>query len=513
MLAKLKKLSIVTKTSLAIVFSSALLLFIAGTLFIQSEFSIVDSAIKQSKSNSLNLLDTQKNENIAAMHDNVRFNTKVISDMSASMLYNVDNVALELSLRPFMDVREIMAIKVIDNLSNNPFIILWKDQDNGVVKKKSHSDFPPSVNTQQFFQKSEHIIYNHNEIGEVLVYYTDKYIVENTQKQQSEMEKEIAMYEKEINSEITNAGIYQALGLFAIVSTLIFVVIKSFNILEQKIEQRTQELENKNGELSNTLGQLQSTQQQLVESEKMASLGGLVAGVAHEINTPVGIGITAISHLEEKVQEFSRLYGDGKMKRSDLEKFLEASRQSTTIITTNLNRAAELIQSFKQVAVDQSSEDIRNFKMSEYIHEILISLRPKLKRTKHKINVECNDHLEVSTYAGAFSQVLTNLIMNSIIHAYGEEDEGHIGVEIKDEGDKVHLVYSDDGKGIPADNLKKIFEPFFTTKRGQGGSGLGLHIIYNIVTQKMNGTIDCQSTVGEGTTFTIIIPKHNAHSA
>ncbi len=269
--------------------------------------------------------------------------------------------------------------------------------------------------------------------------------------------------------------------------------------LEQKVEERTYEL-------SQTLDNLRSTQSQLVEAEKMAALGQLVAGIAHEINTPVGVGVTASSLLEDKTTAFRKTYQSDQMSRSDLEKYLDIAEQSSTMILKNLNRAAELIQSFKQVAVDQSSAERREFPVKTYLEEILLSLRPKLKRTQHTIQINGDDDLTLNSYPGAFSQIVTNLVMNSLLHAYKPDEWGQLTFDFKQDKGRFIFEYADDGRGIEEENLRKIFEPFFTTKRGQGGSGLGLHIIYNLVTQKMAGAIRCESAVGVGTRFIIEVP-------
>ncbi len=269
--------------------------------------------------------------------------------------------------------------------------------------------------------------------------------------------------------------------------------------LEQLVDQRTQEL-------SQTLESLKLTQGKLVESEKMAALGGLVAGIAHEINTPLGVGVTAASLLSEKTAGFLRIYEGGKMKRSDLTKFLDTAMQSSSMVLSNLNRAAELIQSFKQVAVDQSSEERRIFKIKAYLEEVLLSLKPKLKKTKHTISVYGDETFTLNSYPGAFSQIVTNLIMNSLIHAYDAEDSGEIVFDFRQSGKRLIFEYADDGKGIATEYLNKIFDPFFTTKRGYGGSGLGLHIVYNLVTQKLQGNLRCESEVDMGTRFIIELP-------
>ncbi|MBE9225097.1 AAA family ATPase [Phormidium sp. LEGE 05292] len=269
--------------------------------------------------------------------------------------------------------------------------------------------------------------------------------------------------------------------------------------LEQLVSDRTQEL-------SEALAHLKAAQSKLVEAEKMASLGGLVAGVAHEINTPIGVGVTVASALAEHSTEFGTTYKSGKMKRSDFEEFLEIATQSSNVLLINLNQAAALIQSFKQVAVDRSSEERRTFRIRSYLDEILLQLKAKLKTCRPSIKIKGNDNITIDSYPGAFSQVVTNLLMNSLIHAYDGDACGEIVFDWMQEGDRFIFEYSDDGKGIPKENLSKIFEPFFTTKRGNGGTGLGLHIVYNLVTQTLKGEILCQSEAGAGTKFIIKLP-------
>ena len=281
---------------------------------------------------------------------------------------------------------------------------------------------------------------------------------------------------------------------------------KSYEELEAKVQERTAELSVAKNSAEHSLATLQVAQKQLVESEKMAALGGLVAGIAHEINTPVGVSITAASHLQEKMKELDAGFKAGTIKKAELEKFLATSGETLVITMTNLNRAAELIASFKQVAVDQSSEDRRKFNFKNYLNEILTSLKHEYKRTNHRIEVTGADDLEIDSYPGAFSQIVTNLLMNSLIHAYDQGNDGNIRFEVRRENGSAVLHYSDNGKGIPPENLGRIFEPFFTTRRGKGGSGLGMHIVYNLVTTKLNGTINCASEVGQGTAFTVTFP-------
>jgi signal transduction histidine kinase len=276
--------------------------------------------------------------------------------------------------------------------------------------------------------------------------------------------------------------------------------------LQKEVEERQLTealLQEKAQQLEQTLHNLKQAETQLIQTEKMAALGGLVAGIAHEINTPIGIGVTAASLLLEKTTAFAERFEDGTMKRSELGNFLDLAQQSAQMTFTNLNRAAELIQSFKRVAVDQSSESRRVFNLAAYLDEVLLQLSPKLQGTSHRIEVKGDRTLTLNSYPGAFSQIVTNLVLNSLLHAYAPEDAGHIRLSFAQTQNVLCLEYADDGCGIPPEHLSKIFEPFFTTKRGQGGSGLGLHIVYNLVTQKLGGTIQCQSQLGQGTKFAI----------
>lgn len=276
--------------------------------------------------------------------------------------------------------------------------------------------------------------------------------------------------------------------------------------LEERVRDRTADLTIVNDNLKMTIEQLRQAQRQLVESEKMAALGGLVAGVAHEINTPLGVGVTAASHLESEARRMSSLASHEGLKRSDFEAFQKVARDSTQLILRNLQRADKLVKSFKQVAVDQSSEQKRNIVLRSYIDEILTSLHPALKKTRHVVTVECPESLAFETYPGAIYQIIVNLVMNSIVHGFEGADAGTIRIVAGAENGIVTLVYSDNGRGMSDDVRRRVFEPFFTTRRGQGGSGLGMHIAYNLTTQVLRGTLTCESALGQGVKFTVMFP-------
>ncbi len=254
--------------------------------------------------------------------------------------------------------------------------------------------------------------------------------------------------------------------------------------------------------------ELEAANASLIQAEKMASLGGLVAGVAHEINTPVGVTLTAATHLEEKVRAIADAFAAGQLKRSDFEDYIGLSAETVQIIVSNLNRATELIQSFKQVAVDQTSDDWRQFDLGEYINELLRSLGPSLKTTTHPVRVDCPAGFVLASYPGALAQVLTNLLINSMTHAYEPGETGELRIVVDEPRPGfARVVYSDDGKGISEADQAKIFDPFFTTRRGSGGSGLGLHLVFNLVTQTLGGSISVESEPGRGASSVIEFPK------
>ncbi|WP_084536897.1 PAS-domain containing protein [Azospirillum halopraeferens] len=256
------------------------------------------------------------------------------------------------------------------------------------------------------------------------------------------------------------------------------------------------------------LRELKEAQAHLIQSEKMAALGSLVAGVAHEINTPVGIALTGASLLAERTQAIRRAVDDGRLRRTDLTEYLEVAAEASQLMLLNIDRAAQLIQSFKQMAVDQASEERRVFDLADYIHEVLRSLGVRLRRAAHTVEVDCPADLVMDSYPGALSQVLTNFVMNSITHAYAPGSSGRLRIMVRcPTPDEVELRYSDDGRGIDEALHAKVFEPFFTTSRGTGGSGLGLNIVYNIVTRTLKGRIALDSAPGRGTVFTLRFPR------
>ncbi|MDO6428369.1 ATP-binding protein [Thalassotalea sp. 1_MG-2023] len=274
---------------------------------------------------------------------------------------------------------------------------------------------------------------------------------------------------------------------------------------QHRLAEQHRLLKQQNKQLNITIKHLQTTQQELVQKEKMASLGGLVAGIAHEINTPLGICVTGVSHLMEEFNFIKNSYEKQTLSEESLQEFFAELEQGLTILKSNTIRGAALVKSFKQVAVDQSSNETRNINVKAYIDEILLSLKPKLKRVNHQVIVECPEQITMNINAGALSQILSNLILNSLIHGFAEHDHGRIQIVVRGKKTAINIHYADNGKGLTGEQLSCLFEPFFTTKRGQGGSGLGTHLIYNLV-QSLKGKIKVKSEEGKGLAYLISLP-------
>ncbi len=276
-------------------------------------------------------------------------------------------------------------------------------------------------------------------------------------------------------------------------------------LLEARVLLRTGQLSAANAELSTTIEHLKIAQGELVRTEKLASLGSLVAGVAHELNTPIGNGVMAVSTMRSSLKRFRAESTNG-LKRSVLDSFVEAVDTGSTIAERNLERAAELVVSFKQVAADQTSSQRRSFKLDEVVREITLTLGPTLRHSVARLNVDIPSAITMDSYPGPLGQILTNLITNATVHAFANREHGTIEVRAEIEADRLKLRISDDGIGIAPDMLSRIFDPFVTTRMGRGGTGLGLHIAHNIASNILGGSISVSSTAGQGTTFELNIP-------
>ncbi|MGL1957743.1 MAG: HAMP domain-containing histidine kinase [Colwellia sp.] len=276
--------------------------------------------------------------------------------------------------------------------------------------------------------------------------------------------------------------------------------------LKDKLNLRTSALKESNQDLLSTLEKLHQFQGQLVENEKMASLGDMVAGVAHEINTPLGLGITASTVLYDNLEKISQAFENKTLKSSQLKKFLADGQENLAIVYRNLERAANLTASFKLLAVDQSKTEITVFTIKGLLDEVILTLKPELNQEKVSIIIDCPKELTLCNKPEPINQIFHNLILNAIVHGFENMPHGTIDICITQLNDNLHINFSDNGIGIPDEIKTKMFDPFTTTKRGLGGGGLGLHLVYNLVTQALNGQISVESELNHGVSFNITFP-------
>ncbi|MBA5636384.1 PAS domain S-box protein [Duganella sp. LX20W] len=285
--------------------------------------------------------------------------------------------------------------------------------------------------------------------------------------------------------------------------------LKDLNVsLESRVSERSAALERANADLSAALDTLRQTQHELLASEKMASLGSLVAGIAHELNTPIGNSLLASTTLGDRVLSFDALVASGNLRRSELQQYLDEVRLASELISGSLRKAADLISSFKQIAVDQTNDQRREFDLATAVHDTVATYMPRLRRANCAVRVEVPDGIKLDSYPGGLYQILNNLLNNALAHAFEHRASGNITIEAGAvEDDMVDLVFCDDGAGMTEDVLRHVFDPFFTTKMGQGGTGLGMNIVYNIVTGVLGGRIAIDSAPGAGTTIHLTIPR------
>jgi len=268
------------------------------------------------------------------------------------------------------------------------------------------------------------------------------------------------------------------------------------------------ELQDRTRQLSQSLEDLRAAQDSLIRTEKLAALGRLVAGVAHEINTPVGTSLTVASAFINKTNRFEADLARGDMRRSTLTDFIAAGREAASQIMANLGNAVDLIQSFKQVAADRNVSDRRRFDLGQLTEQVVKGLKFGLRSQNLTISVDCAPNLAMHSYAGPYGQVLTNLLLNSAVHAFPQGERVSVRIAAQALGeDNVEVLFSDDGCGMSPEVRRQVFDPFFTTRRDQGSTGLGLHIVHNIVTNRLGGRINLETRPGAGSRFRIVVPR------
>jgi len=261
-----------------------------------------------------------------------------------------------------------------------------------------------------------------------------------------------------------------------------------------------------NKDLNRSIIELNKAKERLLDAEKMASLGMLGAEISHEVNTPIGISITSASYLLDLLVLLKQDINQQKLSKQNIEIFVENAIRSTELLTTNLNRASDLITSFKHVAVDQASDRVRLIVVSKYLDEIIQSLQPKLKKTNHSITVNCDQSIEISSQPGAIAQIIINLIINSIIHGFENINHGEMTIDISLHQQILHIDYKDNGHGLSQEGVEKLFDPFYTTKGEQGGTGLGTHIIHHLIIDTLNGSVEVKNEAGQGLSYHIEFP-------
>ena len=258
-----------------------------------------------------------------------------------------------------------------------------------------------------------------------------------------------------------------------------------------------------NHDLKSSILELNKAQERLLDAEKMAILGNISAEITHEINTPIGVSITSTTYLADLLSAFKNNITDNKLSKRVLNDYTQNSEQGIQLLLNNLGRASELVTSYKQVAVDQISDKIRKVNIGKYLNDIVHSLHPKLKKTNHKITIDCPENSELYCHAGALSQIFTNLIINSVIHGFKDINRGLISISVQFSGDEIHIVYQDNGHGLSAEQLEHLFDAFYTTTASQGGTGLGTHIVYDLVHDTLNGQVIASSELKKGLRYDI----------
>ena len=406
-------------------------------------------------------------------------------------------------------------------LSNIPSSIFWKDdelcyqgcnlnfgkdigiKELGWIKGKQESDLPwPITNKMELEDFDNKVMDTKKPIINREIEYKPLY----TDETQTVLMSRVPLIDRE------KQKISGVLGVYTDITELKRVEREAKDLtenLENKVTQRTKQLTQANKDLQKTLSELHTTQDKLVASEKMVQLGNLVSGIAKEINEPVLSSRAGGLDLQEDIKNIKEKMDSQTIKRKDFENYLGMTKEKTDAILAHLSRTAKLVRSFKQVAVDQSSETKRKINLGNYLREVISSLSIKIRDANHNIDIDCQDDIDIETYPGALSRCIDILITNSIEHAYPEEDRveaGNIKLKIFTTETELHIEYQDDGHGIESNKISQIFDPFYTSRKEQGNSGLGLHILYNSITQTLKGRVECKSEVGKGTSFNIITP-------
>ena len=285
------------------------------------------------------------------------------------------------------------------------------------------------------------------------------------------------------------------------------LLYKSLTERQMELLERSAALEAANAQLRSTLDTLRQTQEHLIQSEKLAALGPLVAGVAHELNTPLGNSLMVASAMLGRMDQFAELLASGQLnRRSQLEEMITLSREGSSMILRGIERAADLVRNFKQVAVNQASSGRQKFDLLTTVNAIVALLSASLRKTSHRLEIDIQEKIMMDGYPGPIEQIVSNLINNALLHAFKDMDVGLMQLQARPVDDRVTISFRDNGCGMTPDVVQRVFDPFFTTRLGTGGSGLGMHICYNLVTGPLGGSIRVHSQPGQGSEFTLDLP-------
>jgi signal transduction histidine kinase len=436
------------------------------------------------------------------------------------------------------EVSEILynIYKLIEDKDNAIFyadeVIRLKDTLYSAEKSKALTEMTTKYETEKhqlIIRQQQDSIARHVAENKVIILErnrekADRIIAEENQ-QEAEHKAAIEEKEKEAykaENERDKIIIYSFIVGFVLLGLMAVLIYRSYRIKQRinkilrsqndEIRQKNEEITSQRDEiaaqrdqLDDALTELKETQDQLIESEKMASLGSLVTGVAHEINTPVSIGITASSSMSENTKKLAELIKSGKMTMQELQKYIQDIYKSSNLILKNLKRTGDLVQNFKQISIDQQSESQRIFELKSYLESVTHGFKNDLDTETITLSIT-GENIELDSYPIAFAQIITGLISNSIKYGFTNQEDKEIKINISQEKQNLIITFSDNGHGIKQEIINKIFDPFFTTNKALG-TGLGLHIIYNLVKQKLSGTIDCTSIENQHTTFTLIFPN------
>lgn len=460
----------------------------------------------------------------ALQEDIMKYRVEVIYEYTASEYNTLSRVNLDSTKRYVEEAKNsIFEFIKETELPGGLFIII--DSNNNIVFHTGSAELEMPVRTSQYLaeniEKDIQIKYQH-EGRKYLTYYEyfepwDWYV--------------LAVADRDIIFEDVDNAVRLA---FASGFAALVIAGYSLNIIARTISRPVEDLTKgtiamKNGDYdvrvgvkgTDEIGELAIAFNSMAEeiednftqirakSESLSLLASFAAGMSHDLKTPIGNSTTVISFMESELKKFQSLYKEDRLTKEKLESYIREIDESLNILGKNNTQASELVTGYKTVSVDQLNRERRWIDLKGYVDEVIYALRPKLKKTNYEINNLVDEGLTTWTYPGALSQILTNLVVNSLIHGFENRDEGIINIAITKEGGNIVMVYTDDGIGISEDHLKKLYDAFFTTKHDQGGSGLGMHIIYNLVKSLLHGTVECESALGQGVKFTIVFPDES----